>query len=451
MLSAVKEFVLPIATYLMVMFTCFWAIYKRPEPAVFVYAVLVSFPQFWYPTHDFPLGAQTLSLLVVSALLGTVLHPGKDGRTSPHAGYIALLIVYTYLSLWMGSAKFGQPSPLSNDNIMLSGWKNYAMMLMLYVVAYRAIRTEKDIQTLVTIFAVVLLLTSWREFRNFYSSSSFSYARRAEGTFPMVGMGATHYGAFIAHVSAMLLGVFAMDDKKWRRWLCLGALLAGLYPLFYSYSRGAYVALVAAAALVGAVKYRPLLIGLAVLSFAWEAILPDTVVERITMTENEDGEIEESAAMRLVLWALAKELFADNPVFGIGYQSFFYASANLPLHNVHNYFLQVAAEQGIVGAILLAAFFIKATRSGWRLFRDGSSPFLRGTGLGFLACLAALVVSNLFGDRFSQLELGSYVWLLFGAVDRGTRLLVAPVNARDEQRAEAETGASHQQPSSFLS
>jgi putative inorganic carbon (hco3(-)) transporter len=212
--------------------------------------------------------------------------------------------------------------------------------------------------------------------------------------------------------------LFALDQHKGRRRFYLLTFLASLYPLFYSYSRGAYVAVLFALTVLGVLRFRPILIVSLVLVLFWDSILPDTVVERIQSTESEEGEIEQSAATRLELWQLAGALFLENPVFGIGFSGFFFATEGMALRNVHNYFYQTAAEQGIVGCLILGAAFMKAWGSGWKLYKQGTSGFQSGLGLGFIACVSAVMFTNLFGDRFSQLEVGAYFWLLFGIVDR---------------------------------
>jgi O-antigen ligase len=168
------------------------------------------------------------------------------------------------------------------------------------------------------------------------------------------------------------------------------------------------------------------------------------------MTDDSDGNLEESAALRFVMWTLAKHLFSEHPAFGIGFDGFWFASDGLPLRNVHNYFLQTAAEQGIFGLLLIALLLWKAVRSGWRLYRSQGDDFSRGMGLGLIACTTALAVTNLFGDRFSQLELGGYFWLLLGAVDRAWLLSSAAATAQAAAPAGATAAAAPVSPAAPL-
>lgn len=425
MIASLKENVLPLLVYLLVIGACAVAMFRRPQFGVWVFCVLVMFPQLWYPIHGMPLGSMSLTLLFAATLVGSFVQPVPQAQPAPSLWLVWLLALYSYVSLWVVSQRYGLPMPIGSDNPVFRQWQNFATMLLLYWMAFRTMRDEADLKTLALIFVVVLLLTSWREYRNFYGSASFSYERRAAGTFPMMGMAANHFGAFISNVAALCIGLAAVDRHKLRRRLYLLTFLCALYPLFFSYSRGAYAALLAAVAVVGVVRYRIVLVFLAVLAVSWQSVLPDTVVERMTMTESADGEVEESAAMRLVVWQLAQDLFADHPLVGIGFNGFYFATEGLPLRNAHNYYLTVAAEQGLVGLLLLAVLLMRALYSGWRLYRQGHSELLRAVGLGFVAYTVSMVVTNVFGDRFSQFAMGSYFWLLFGAVERA-RLLAKP-------------------------
>jgi multisubunit Na+/H+ antiporter MnhB subunit len=71
---------------------------------------------------------------------------------------------------------------------------------------------------------------------------------------------------------------------------------------------------------------------------------------------------------------------------------------------------------------LLVAVLLFALSSGWRLYRRGESDFHRGLGLGFVGCVFAVAVSNVFGDRWSYFTLGGYFWVAWGLVDRGLKL-----------------------------
>jgi O-antigen ligase len=301
-------------------------------------------------------------------------------------------------------------------------------MILLYFLAHDALKNEEDQKRMVVIMALVIFLIAFREFRNFSQGAAFSYDRRAMGPFWIVGLGANHFGAFVAHFGLLMFGMFLVDKHKRRRWLYLAACVFSLHPLFYSYSRGAWAAAVVGLFVFGLLRARILLVGLVALALTWQAVLPETVVERVQMTEQEDGQLEDSAAERVYLWQHAWQVFTDNPVIGVGFTGFrmIRSAGGFQLTDPHNFYMKVAADFGAVGLVAFGLLLLSALLSGWRLYRIGRSDFHRALGLGFLGCTSAMMVSNVFGDRFSYFALNAYFFLLWGMVDRAIRLSLQP-------------------------
>lgn len=418
MLTALKEIYLPLMVYLAVMLAFFIGIFKRADWALILLTVLIPLPNIWYPIQSFPLGKDTMDLLFLSAYIGSKLRKSPDTTAAPNGGFILLLISFFYLAVWNVSLRFEFFLPFTTANPVLADFKNIALMMALYFVAYNTIQTREQVRSMLMVFMGVVLFMVWRELSGFVAGDSFSWSRRANGPFWVCGLNANHFGAFIAHYSVLALGMFILDKNKMRRRLYLLTFIGSVYPLFYSYSRGAYVAVLGALVLLGILRYRILIVGVLALALTWQTVLPDSVVDRIQMTESSSGQLEESAAERLVAWELADKLFSENPVMGIGFEGFVYASQGIRLHNVHNYYLQIACEQGILGLTLLLILLYRIARSSWRLYKQGDDDFFRALGLGALACISAVAITNVFGDRFSQLALGGYLWLLWGTVDR---------------------------------
>jgi O-antigen ligase len=419
-LKALIRLILSPSLYAATIGTAIASVVKRAEWALYLLILLIPLPNVWYKLQDFPLGKDILDVLELAVLLGIFVN--KGGFDRPRWAFtVTTLILIAYAALWNSALRFGLPMPVTDSNPFLADWKNYAQMIFLYFLAYNALKDENSQRTALTVLASVFLLIVVREFRNFAAGSSFSYDNRAAGPFWIVGLGANHFGAFIATYGAALLGLTLIDKHRTRRWIYAAGLLFCIYPFFYSYSRGAYVAAIAAIVVIGLVHKRVLLIGVLVLLVAWKTLLPPTVVERITMTRDESGQIEASAAHRLELWEHAEDLFKANPVFGIGFSGFGLTVERGELTDTHNFYVKMAAEQGVIGLAAFAAILLCALASGWKLYRSARSDLRRGLGLGFMACTISMMVNNIFGDRWSYYMLGAYFWILWGIVDRCTR------------------------------
>lgn len=435
MIAFIKELLhglLAPTLYAVVWFTFFAGIFKRAEWALYLLVILIPLPVVWYQLHPLPFGKDTMDILIAGTFLGIIFNKGGFER-APGTMMIGLFILVSFFSLWNATARFGLPLPVTTANPLLADWKNYVEMIFLYFLTYSAIRDEEQQKMLLVIMATVVLFICVREFRNFNESAGgFSYDKRLTGPFWPAGLGSNHFGAFVAHVGALLLGMYLVDQHKRRRWLYLATAAFSVHPLFFTYSRGAYLAAFAVILVYGLLKKRTLLVGAAVLVFTWNVVLPETVVERISMTESAGGEIEDSAAHRLILWQDALRLFEENFVFGIGFNSFGFTVPHGELTDTHNFYMKVASEQGLIGLIVLALILMRALINGWQLYRSAQSSFHQGLGLGFLGCTVAVSITNIFGDRFSQFVVGAYFWIFWALVDRA-RMLTNTAAEKAEQ------------------
>ena len=392
--------------------------FKKAEWGLLLLIALIPQPNIWYKFHSYPLGKNFIDMLYISIFVGIVVQ-GKKLVGKQNTFIIILFVFYSYISLWNCSMRYSLPLPVTLSNYLLYDFKNFAQMMFLYFMVMAVAETEEQQKILVVIMSVVILLIAVKSYRNFSGGAAFSYDKRVGGPFEAVGLGANHFGAFIAHYCSLLLGLFLFDKNKKRKYLFLTTVLFGLHPLFFAYSRGAYLAALAVVVFFGVFKKRSLLFLLIGFLIFWQFILPVSVVDRITMTKTETGEIEGSAAHRFTMWEIAFNLFYQNPVFGSGYGSYgFNVPDDEELKDTHNYYIRILCEQGILGFVLLLLLLTKALWSGRQLMKKAGTPFGQGLGMGFMGCVFATMITNLFGDRFSYFVLGSYFFIFWGIVDR---------------------------------
>lgn len=430
MLVLFKQVILPYLIWLIVMGSVIKGVRGQPMVPLLLLTILLPLPALWYPIHDLPLGRKSMDLLTMACAIGIARgeHPWE---ITPKKGLLYTIIIFSYLETWNTSLRFGLHAPLTLDNPVLADWKNYALMIFLYFVAYNTCRTEEQVRKTTTFMMLVVLFIIIQNYRSVLAGETYSQTTRAAGPFQLAGLNPNHFGAFLSNYGVAAFALF-LADSGIRRWLYLTISAGAIYPLFYTYSRGSYLAATVSVFFLGLLKSRIIIVFVILLIIFWKDLLPESVVERILMTESSSGQLEDSAAQRLILWELARDLFADNPIFGIGFNGFVFASAHLSLHNIHNFYLQAAAEQGIVGVILIVAVLIRSLASGWALFRTGFSPYGKALGLAFLACSISVAITNIFGDRFSQLYLGGYFFILMGLVDR----MLALSNCINSSRAQ---------------
>ncbi len=105
---------------------------------------------------------------------------------------------------------------------------------------------------------------------------------------------------------------------------------------------------------------------------------------------------------RLTYWQGALRMFAARPILGMGWNTFgsvypkYMTLGGWPVATVHNDYLQVLAETGLVGFALYAAFWIVTIVGGTRLSLDSDSPAeLRWLRTGMLCGLISFLLHSL--------------------------------------------------------
>jgi O-antigen ligase len=130
-----------------------------------------------------------------------------------------------------------------------------------------------------------------------------------------------------------------------------------------------------------------------------------------------------STMERLAHWIAGLNMFRAHPVLGVGAGNYDAAYARYTTHlatwpealgHAHNYYINVAAETGIIGLLAFAAVTVSMVWVGWRathgagvagtLGAEGTSHAaqvpIRALALGCFAAVAALLVHNLTDDLF---------------------------------------------------
>ena len=190
-----------------------------------------------------------------------------------------------------------------------------------------------------------------------------------------------------------------------------------LIGLALTFSRGAWLGLVAGVVAMMALG-RPRLLGvLALLGAASPLLLPRSIIDRVTFALTSDYLGKSAINGRLYVWGIGLYRIAEHPWFGIGLGTFGGTSAFLFGYGrlwMDNFYLQMAAEGGL---ILLAAFLWLLCRAGKGLVaghRSAEDPFLRALTVGAFGSFIAVVVANLTAGVWETLVVGAGFWFLVG-------------------------------------
>lgn len=190
--------------------------------------------------------------------------------------------------------------------------------------------------------------------------------------------------------------------------LAFVTLAASVLAIIYTESRGGLLGLLAVGGVIGlkVTKSRALLISAGAIA-AIGLFIAMGLSDRATAV-GEDGGLDNSSMGRVYSWMAATNMFLDNPITGVGMQSFISAHTTggyeieLTGFNkaVHSTWFGVLAEGGLPGIILFIAMFaaaVRATRHSLKRFEElGGDPRLIACALGLLGGLAGFAVAGAF-------------------------------------------------------
>ncbi|MFH1771974.1 MAG: O-antigen ligase family protein [Candidatus Omnitrophota bacterium] len=420
MIAVIKSIAVPVL-YAAGIFVFFFSLTGKVRLGLLFLVPLLPLQNVLMRLQYYPFGKDINDIILIGMVLGWFIYANSNNQKlldkTPYNKILFFYMIFTYIALWRGSYYIGYPAPLNAMDPRLQNWKNYMILPLLFILTLNNIEDKLQMKKLFIVMCVSMLIMNYYTVRQISWMTSWVSRVKISGTF--MWLGANEVAAFYATYTFVLIGVlFLIKNKKMKLFLTL-LIALNLYCNLFLFSRGAYLATLAGFLFLAIARSRKLIIPIALILIFWQAVLPKEVVERVKETKQEEGRLDESAQTRIILWQQSIEYFKQNPVIGVGFNVFSHLGLKRDAHNVY---LRTLAEEGLVGLSFLLLIMAIAIRRGWRLYKNSGDVFFKGLGLGFCACVIAVMAGNFFGDRWSYLPLGAYFWVYLGMVERGNLL-----------------------------
>lgn len=369
---------------------------------------------------DYPLGANTLTILVIAVIVGALLHGKRLPKSKLYLIWM-LLGIYLYISLWIGTAFGNAPPPLWLSDINFVTWKDYMLIPLIFVASGLVVEDRKSIQMVVILTAITLLFIDRASLFESMSRTWTNFDEDKRGGGPLA-FGSNQTSAFLVQFAMFFWGFLQFVKSKTVK--LAGYLLVGISILaaMYTFSRAGYIAILFSVLILGLLKDRKLLVVLGVFLLIWQSVVPAAVRERVNMTQNSNGQLEASAQERVDLWENAEKSILHSPIVGEGFGSFQFGEHVDNLKDTHNWYVKVMVETGLIGLVIALALLQQLLALSYRLFKKSVDPLYRGLGLGLLLAVCSCIVSNCFGDRWTYVEITGLLWVLAGAAIRAAHL-----------------------------
>jgi len=411
---------IPLLAYIGMWVMCFVALFGRPLWSLYYLIPFIPYRSMRDHFILYPLGENMITILVLCVIIGALVR----GKRLPKSNLYMLWVIYgiyLYLSLWVGTASGNAPAPLWLKNINFVTWKDYMFIPLVFAATGLVVEDRKSIKTLIIITAFALLFIDRSCVLESMSRTwtNFDENKRSGGP---LAFGSNQTAAFLAQFALFFWGILQFA-KKWTVKLAGYGLVAfTLYANMYTFSRGGYLAALVGVLMLGIVKDRKLLVLLVCFLFTWQLIVPTAVHQRVTMTKDENGQLEASAQERVDLWKESWTSIGHNPVVGNGFATFQLMPHVDGLRDTHNWYVKVLVETGLIGLLMALALLQQMLALSLRLFRKASDSLFKGLGLGLFVCICTCMTANIFGDRWTYLEITGLMWVLLGAAARANDL-----------------------------
>jgi O-antigen ligase len=223
---------------------------------------------------------------------------------------------------------------------------------------------------------------------------------------------------------------FWLLRERWSlRPLVLGMIVVISLAIAFTYSRSALLAIGAGIVFLMLTdrKRIPILVGAGVITVAIGLLFvrsnPDSVFRIEEGFRAKEKVADTNVQTRLTAWDAAITLAIDHPLLGIGPGNFFYHYGDVtgtpagaePLGVVHNAYLDIASELGLVGLGLFLAYLALVFARLTSAQRDGSGPpgFAAALRVSFVvACVGAITLSEQYSAPFWLIGgLATALWL----------------------------------------
>ncbi len=349
---------------------------------------------------------------------------------SPLAVPILIFILLAFASFVAGLAH----ARLSAN--VLRHFAEIIMCIVLFFVVVNCVRTQKQLEQVVTLlilagFAAALIgvvlnvlpeawtvrllsvlgrvryPTGWGVLRFIEDDSTLP--RRATST----SVDPNVLGGMLIFVGALTASQLFARKPLLRRTFVAPMLAVMALCLYMTYSRSSLLGLVAALLLLGAARYRRLLLVMLIMGVI-ALLIPQTQVGVQRLQEGWRWE-DRASRMRLGEYKDAFILISRYPWFGVG----FAGTPDIDIYiGVSSVYLLIAEQMGLVGLfvflVIMAIFFVYTGQAWWRMRRD---TCLEAILLGLVAALAGAMVAGVLDHYLFNLNFPHAValfWLYLG-------------------------------------
>ncbi|MBL7741761.1 MAG: O-antigen ligase family protein [Chitinophagaceae bacterium] len=363
-----------------------------------------------------------------------------------HPLILLLLITLIWASV---AALFSTHSFISLKFLLAKSWYIGAFILAPLIV----FREKKNSITAILLLALSMLAVTIITMVRHYQYA-FSFAGINDALQPFF-RNHVNYSAMLVCMIPVFFAWYKLSKSKTNRYLLLTGMIVLLVALFFSYARGAWLALITGTLAYWLIRKKwmisayitAIVIGIA--SLFWirsndrylqyahdyrSTVFHENFREHLRATyEFKDV----STAERFYRWIAGVRMIKDDPLTGFGPATFYtnykpytvpafktWVSNNPEHSTVHNYFLLITIEQGIPGLLFFLLLTTVMFGYAQQLYHRVNDPFYKMTAITSGVVLTMILTVNFLSDLIETDKIGSIFFLCLSL------LVISDINTR---------------------
>lgn len=383
------------------------------EKGVYFLLVIIAFCLPLFPKGaTFAIGAA-----VMMALADNVLS-GSFKMATP--GSFFLLLAFAF---WAALSLFNSPD-------FAASYYNFQVLVPQYIFLYwltiSYVKTDRQSYGIV---AALLLsgffVASYGVYQYFYDGTMVTSGWVDSTYFPTIKTRAfsTLYNpnilaSFLVTSLALCFGgIFSKVRVSVQMALVLLAFIS-LLCLLFTFSRTAWVSLLAVALAVCAFYSYRILYTLVPVAFFGIFLAKDMLMERfLSVFQSADT----SSLLRFALWESTFAMIRDNPLTGIGWGAyrfvyphydFFINNPDVIIYHAHNMYFNIAAELGIPGLLIFMLLLLVHFYFAFNVMKSKTSVGKKALAIGLCCSFIGIIVGGITDHTLFNMELASIYWLI---------------------------------------
>lgn len=241
------------------------------------------------------------------------------------------------------------------------------------------------------------------------------------GFYTPIGLHANHLGRLHLYAFALLLFVWAETRRPGMKLFLMVTLGVLGIALLLTFSRAAIIGAVVVGALFLVWKFNARTLSLCLVLVTLAGVFgAEALYSRMTRGFGHGADAVSAGRIDGIWLPLLPEVL-KSPLWGDGLRSTLWSfpmvnEAMLYVGHPHNAYLEALLDMGIIGLVLLMAFYLYVWKGFRALYKsERLNPELRGLFQGASAALVAFFVTNLVGSSLRpEVESSAYLWIAIG-------------------------------------